>query len=116
MDKKSRLIAGGAITLGLVAGGATFAIAAGGAGDSDTPLAGSDLDRATAAALAEVGQGTVVDSEIGDDGAAYSVEVQLADGRVVEVNLDQRFQVTGSTADEDTPNEQESGEGSEGSS
>ena len=80
MDRKRKLIAGGTIAFGLVAGGATIAVA-GGAAETDTPLTGSDLDRATTAALAEVGQGTVVETEVGDDGAAYGVEIQLDDGR-----------------------------------
>ena len=114
MDTKRKLIAGGTLALGLVAGGATIAVA-GGATDSDAPLTGSDLDRASTAALAEVGQGTVVDSEVGDDGPAYGVEIQLEDGSVVEVNLDQQFRVTGSEPDEDDPNEPQS-EGSAGDS
>ena len=79
MDTKRKLIAGGTLALGLVAGGATIAVA-GGATDSDAPLTGSDLDRASTAALAEVGQGTVVETEVGDDGAAYGVEIRLDDG------------------------------------
>jgi hypothetical protein len=36
----------------------------------------------------------VVETEVGDDGAAFPVEVRLADGQVVEVELDERFQAS----------------------
>ena len=76
-------------------------------GDDDQPIAGAALDKATAAALAHTGGGTVTDSEVGDDGAAYSVEVRLDDGSQVEVNLDKDFNVIGQAADDDGPNDQD---------
>jgi len=69
--------------------------------DSDTPLVGSDLERATAAALDHTGGGEVTETETGDDGAAFGVEIRLADGRQVEVNLDAEFTVIGSEPDDD---------------
>jgi uncharacterized membrane protein YkoI len=84
-----------------------IALATTGGGDDDAPLTGSTLDQATAAALEHTGGGTVVETEIGDDGAAYGVEIRLDDGRVVEVNLDENFEVIGQEADEDGSNEQE---------
>lgn len=92
-------------------GGTGPAVAAGGDGDQDRPLTGSNLERAIDAALAHTGGGTVIETEVGDDGAAYGVEIQLDDGRVVEVNLDKRFQVIGAEADEDSPSEQEGSTG-----
>ena len=41
------------------------------------------------------------ETETGDDGAAYSVEVELADGSQVEVNLDENFDVIGQESDDD---------------
>lgn len=69
--------------------------------DSDTPLTGSDLDQAVAAALEHTGGGDVTETEVGDDGAAYGVEIRLDDGSQVEVNLDADFNVIGSEADDD---------------
>jgi hypothetical protein len=46
-----------------------------------------------------------VSTEAGGDGAAYSVEIRVEDGRQVEVNLDRDFAVIGHAADEDTPYE-----------
>lgn len=69
--------------------------------DSDTPLTGTALDQAVAAALAHTGGGEVTETEIGDDGAAYGVEIRLDDGSQVEVNLDDNFEVIGSEPDDD---------------
>lgn len=71
-------------------------------GDDDTPLSGTNLERASQAALNSTGGGTVVDSETGDDGAAYGVEVRLPDGSQVEVSLDADFNVIGRESDDDS--------------
>jgi hypothetical protein len=103
---RSRWIAVVALTLAAVGGAAGVAYAAtGGDGDSDRPLTGSVLERASAAALARTGGGTVVDSEAGDDGAAYGVEIRTRGGKQVEVSLDADFKVVGQEADEDRPGE-----------
>lgn len=46
-------------------------------------------------------EGEVIETETGDDGAAYGVEVRKDDGSVVEVNLDESFEVIGTEADDD---------------
>lgn len=107
MDKRTRWIAGGAVALAVIGGGTGLAIASG--ADDDQPLTGSALDKAGAAALAHTGGGTVIESEMGDDGAAYGVEVRLDDGSVVEVALDTKFQVIGDSADDDGGAEDEGG-------
>jgi hypothetical protein len=89
----------------------TVGVAAPAIDDSDTQLSGGTLERASQAALAHTGGGKVVDSETGDDGAAYGVEVQLADGSQVEVSLDGDFNVVGQEADDDS-DEGASGDGS----
>lgn len=100
MSRKLAVIA--AVVLALAATAAGIAIAAG-AGDDDQPLTGSTLERATEAALAHTGGGTVIETETGDDGAAYGVEIRREDGSVVEVSLDERFEVIGEEADDDGP-------------
>lgn len=105
MNRRTKLIGGGVMAAALFAGGTGLAVAAGGAGNRDRPLTGSNLERASDAALAHTGGGTVIETEVGDDGAAYGVEIRLDDGRVVEVNLDKSFQVIGTEADEDSPSE-----------
>ena len=104
--KKTRWVIGGALAVALIGGGTAIAVATG-AGDDDKPLTGSALERATAAALEHTGGGTVIETEVGDDGAAFGVEIRLDDGSVVEVNLDENFNVIGDEPDEDGANEQE---------
>jgi uncharacterized membrane protein YkoI len=104
MTRKLALIA--ALVLALAAVAAGIAIAAGGGGD-DEPLTGSTLARATAAALAHTGGGTVTETEVGDDGAAYGVEVRLDDGSQVEVELDENFDVIGQESDDDGAGEED---------
>ncbi len=65
------------------------------------------LGLATKAALDYTGGGTVTETEVGDDGSTYGVEVRLDDGRQVEVNLDHNFNVIGKEADDDGPNDQD---------
>jgi hypothetical protein len=103
MTRKLVLIGALVVVIGVVSAG--FAIAAGG-GD-EQPLTGSTLEKATDAALAHTGGGTVVETETGDDGAAYSVEIRLDDGSQVEVNIDGNFEVIGSEADDDSAGEDE---------
>jgi hypothetical protein len=98
---RRKWIASAAIASIVVIAGAGIVLG-GGTGDTDTPLAGSALDQAKAAALAHTSGGTVVDSEVGDGNAAYSVEIQQADGSVVEVQLDEAFTVIGTEADDDS--------------
>jgi uncharacterized membrane protein YkoI len=103
MKRKFVLIGAVVAVVGALSAG--IAIAA--AGDDEQPLTGSTLERATDAALAHTGGGTVVETETGDDGAAYSVEIQLDDGSQVEVNLDESFEVIGQEADDDGPGDDE---------
>lgn len=103
MQRRTRWIAAAGLAVA-VAGGLAAASAD---GDSDSELTGSTRDRAVAAALAATAGGTVLETEVGDDNAAYGVEVRLPDGRQVEVNLDKSFKVIGQEADEDKPGEDE---------
>jgi uncharacterized membrane protein YkoI len=104
MTRKLALIA--ALVLALAAVAAGIAIAAAG-GDDDEPLTGSTLAKATAAALAHTGGGMVTETEVGDDGAAYGVEVRLDDGSQVEVELDENFDVIGQESDDDGAGEED---------
>jgi hypothetical protein len=102
---RRRLIVIGAVVL--VLGGVSAGIGIAASGGDEQPLTGSTLEQAKAAALAHTGGGTVTETETGDDGAAYSVEVKLDDGTQVVVNLDSDFQVIGQEADDDGPGDQE---------
>jgi uncharacterized membrane protein YkoI len=105
-SRKTRAwIIGAGLAVALIGGGAAIAVAGG--GDDDKPLTGSNLEKATAAALEHTGGGAVIETEVGDDGAAYGVEIRRADGSVVEVSLDADFNVIGDEADEDSSNDQD---------
>jgi uncharacterized membrane protein YkoI len=101
--RRTRWIAGAGLAVAMAGGIA----AASAGGDSDQELTGPVPDRAVAAALAATGGGTVLETEAGDDGTAYGVEVRLPDGRQVEVNLDRSFKVVGQEANEDQPGKDE---------
>jgi hypothetical protein len=103
MRTKAKVLIAAIAALVVAGGAATVSMAT---GSSDTPLEGSELERASEAALAHTGGGTVVESEAGEGSGAYEVGVLLEDGSVVEVQLDENFGIIGSGADS------ESGEGS----
>ncbi len=103
MERKTRIAiatAAVAASVGLVGGG--VGVAAAGTGDddhTDTAITGEALDRASAAALDFVGEGTVTETEVGDEESLYEVEVTRDDGTQVDVQLDEHFAVVSSEAD-----------------
>jgi hypothetical protein len=103
MDRRTMWMAGGTLALAVIGGGAGIALGAG--GSDDELLTGSALDEASAAALEHTGGGAVIETEVGDDGAAYGVEIRLDDGSTVEVSLDASFNPTGQEADDDGQDE-----------
>jgi uncharacterized membrane protein YkoI len=114
MDRVKGIAAALAAVAALGVGGAAIASAAGG-GDSspaadsaedskegpDQTIGGSDLDKASAAALQHTGGGQVTDTEVGDEESYYEVEVTLDDGSQTDVQLDRGFNVVGDEADEE---------------
>jgi hypothetical protein len=64
-----------------------------------TPITGEALTKASQAALAFTGGGTVTGTEVGDEESYYEVEVTLGNGQQVDVQLDENFAVVGSSAD-----------------
>ncbi|MGH2806074.1 MAG: hypothetical protein ACRDKT_02240 [Actinomycetota bacterium] len=110
MERKRSLLMGAAVAVILALG--TGAVLA--ASSDDEPLRGDARQRATEAALEHVGGGEVIETETGDDGAAYGVEIRKDDGSVVEVNLDENFEVTDVERDDDGPNDVEDGSDDDG--
>ncbi|HEX6263088.1 MAG TPA: hypothetical protein VF097_09600 [Actinomycetota bacterium] len=98
MNARRRLIIGLVAALAVI--GVSTAVVVAASGD-DQPLPDDARARATAAALDHVGGGRVLETEIGDDGMAYGVEILKPDGSVVEVSLDEDFQVARVEADDD---------------
>ena len=109
MNRRTKIITGataGLVVVGMAVAGAAAAADSGPGDDStDVGITGTDLSRASEAALAEAGGGEVVDSEVEsdeeDEGNAYEVEVNLSDGRQIEVQLDANFAVVSSDENEE---------------
>ena len=98
MKRKFAVAAALVVGAGAASGGA--AIAAGGDDDAtETPITGSALQNATAAALEHTGGGRVTGTEVGDEESYYEVEVTLDGGRQVDVQLDRSFNVVSSEGD-----------------
>ena len=116
-NRTRRVLAAGAVVLGLVAGSYGVAAAASGNGSSskdstttqsapsaqnpwgaqrsdETPLTGDTLAKVKAAALAEVPDATIVRVETDADGnAAYEAHVVKADRTPATVYVDKQFDV-----------------------
>ena len=103
MQRTTKLIAGSAIALAVLGGGTGIALAGGAFDDDDneteTPITGTALDRAGAAALDHTGEGRVTDTEVGDEEGYYEVEVTLDNGDEVDVHLTEDFEVTTTESD-----------------
>lgn len=102
MNKNKRIIAIGAATVAVAAGGAGIAVAGSSdedAAENEAPITGSALEQAESAALDHLGEGTVSDTEVGDEESLYEVEVTLDDGSETDVQLDRDFSVVGEEAE-----------------
>jgi uncharacterized membrane protein YkoI len=99
VDRKTKLIAGAGAVAALAVGTGAGIAAAGGGDDDEAPITGEALDKASAAALEETGEGRVTETEVGDEESYYEVEVTRPDGSQVDVQLDRDFRVVGSEAD-----------------
>lgn len=102
---------GALVVVAAIAGGGSFAMA--NAGDSEEPITGDALSKASAAALAHTGGGTVSETEVGDEDSYYEVEVTLDNGNQVDVQLDESFKVVGDEADSETEDESGSEDGND---
>ena len=81
--------------------GTGIAVASDGDEGAEQPITGPALTQATDAALAVTGGKRVVETEVGDEESYYQVEVELANGRHVDVNLDRDFSVVRVRTDDD---------------
>ncbi|MEZ0448020.1 PepSY domain-containing protein [Cellulomonas sp. ICMP 17802] len=97
MHRTTRTILVTAAAATVLAGGA--ALATPGEDGADRPVTGDALARASEAALASTGGGTVTGTEVGDEDSYYEIEVTLDDGRQVDVQLDASFSVVDTMAD-----------------
>jgi hypothetical protein len=107
MRKKAMLI-GATVGAVVLVSGAGVAVARDATDDGpDTPITGEELRRASDAALAHTEGGRVTDTEVGDEESTYEVEVTLDDGSQVDVQLDDSFVVVSTSADEESPGDED---------
>lgn len=99
MNKKQKTILTGIAAATVVVAGGGAALAGSDDDAADRPIQGTELQRASDAALAETGGGTVTETEVGDEESLYQVEVTLDNGDQVDVQLDQDFTVVGTTTE-----------------
>jgi uncharacterized membrane protein YkoI len=76
-----------------------------------TPITGEALTKASQAALAFTGGGTVTATEVGDEESYYEVEVTRADGSQTDVQLNDNFLVVSSKTDPPGADTEPDGEG-----
>jgi len=100
INKTKVILVGSLVAIGLIVG-VGVAVATG--DDAEEPITGEALDRASAVALEHTGGGEVTETEVGDEDSYYEVEVTMDDGRQIDVQLDEAFNVVGDKVD----NEQE---------
>jgi hypothetical protein len=67
--------------------------------ETDVAITGTNLDRASAAAIDHLGGGRLTGTEVGDEESYYEVEVTLENGEQVDVQLDEGFKVVGTEED-----------------
>jgi hypothetical protein len=101
MRRNTKIVAvlGAAAAAIALTAGVGLAGSVGGEDAAEVRITGEALTKATAAALQHTGGGRVTDTEVGDEESYYEVEVTLADGRQVDVQLDQDFRLVGSKTD-----------------
>lgn len=104
MEHRTRfaIVATSVVGVAAIGGGVALAAAGGDDDETQTPITGTELDRASAAALEHTGEGRVTETEKGDEESLYEVEVTLDDGSQVDVQLDADFRVVGDEADDDS--------------
>ena len=107
MERRTKLILTAVVVAGVGIAGAGIAVASSedDAEGPDVPISGTDLDRASAAALEHTGEGRVTDTEVGDEESYYEVEVTLDDGTQVDVQLDESFGVVGDETESEPDDE-----------
>ncbi len=98
-NRRMTIAAGVGVLAAAALGGAAIA-GAGRVFDDEPPLEGSELAKASAAALKATGGGTVNETERdAEKGATYEVEVTKPDGSTVDVRLDASYGVVAIDSD-----------------
>jgi len=102
MKRTTRFATAAATGVAAVAASVGVAVATSGDdAETERPITGDALQKASDAALEHTGGGSVTGTEEGDEESLYEVEVTLDDGRQLDVQLDESFAVVGTEGDDD---------------
>ena len=93
-----------------LAGVAAAGIAVAGGSEEEAPITGVALEKASAVALEQTGEGRVTGTEVGDEDGFYEVEVTLSDASQVDVHLDRNFTVVDERDDAEGGNDDQADE------
>jgi uncharacterized membrane protein YkoI len=102
MRTRTKLIISGAAVVALSVAGTGIALGSDDDDGTEVPITGVELEKASAAALAYTGGGTVTETEVGDEESHYEVEIKTLDGSSIDVQLDEQFNVVDATTDDDS--------------
>lgn len=105
MKTRTKIIISGAVVVALTAAGTGVALSSDDDDGTEMPITGVELEKASDAALAFSGGGTVTETEVGDEESYYEVEVRRPDGSSVDVQLDEQFNVVDAISDDDSVND-----------
>ena len=108
MTRMTKLAAAAVSGAAVVAASVGVAVATSGDDDeTERPISGDALQKASEVALEHTGGGSVTGTEVGDEESLYEVEVTLDNGRQVDVQLDENFAVVGTEGDDDNSEDQD---------
>ncbi|HEU0214598.1 MAG TPA: hypothetical protein VFR13_10970 [Jiangellaceae bacterium] len=108
MTRMTKLATAAVSGAAVVAASVGAAVATSGDDDeTERPISGDALQKASEAALEHTGGGSVTGTEVGDEESLYEVEVTLDNGRQVDVQLDENFAVVGTEGDDDNSEDQD---------
>jgi uncharacterized membrane protein YkoI len=102
---RTKIIISGAAIVTLTAAGTGVALSSDDDDGTEMPITGVELEKASDAAFAFTGGGTVTETEAGDEESYYEVEVRRPDGSSVDVQLDEQFNVVDAASDDDSVND-----------
>jgi uncharacterized membrane protein YkoI len=106
MNPKTLLIAAAVAMLLLIGAGVAYATSASD-DSSEQQATGPGIEKAKSVALDYTNGGRVSGTEIGDEEGYYEVEVIREDGTQVDVHLDRDFNVLGTPADNEGPDDKD---------
>ena len=103
INMKTGLVAAVVALLLLVGAGVAYATG----GDSSAQPTGDNIEKAKSIALDHTNGGRVTETEVGDEEGYYEVEITNDDGSQVDVHLDRDFNVLGTSADHESPDDKD---------